>query len=226
MMINKLYKVAGEFPNLIIKSTKQKPLVKDVIYKTFPMPDISYPYIDKSFVNNLDSFLKFGIKINDMEIPVTELVKDMDKKQAKSILSLFGNPDTVVVSAKANTKGSGFSIASLIGKKGDKTVSKGAVSVSHYGEPDAVLKFRLKGNRKKLQANGFVDAAQTDLKPLQADISKANGKLELDYNAGSAASASVKVDAKKAMDILPDGNLQNTPTLGHVLNAIRRGIGG
>lgn len=116
------------------------------------------PLISKE-LQNFDFMLRKGLKINNIEIPADTFLAQVPKMQRKAIANLLGNPDKVVCTAKANTKGSGFSILGFIGKKGEKTVGKGAVSVSNIGSHDAVAKWRFNG--KNLQTNGYVDCAQT-----------------------------------------------------------------
>ena len=161
-----------------------------------------------NILNKSEAMLRSGIRFNNVEIPADTFLAQVPKKQRKAIANLLGNPDKVVLSAKANTKGSGFSILGFIGKKGDKTVGKGAVSVSHFGTPDAVAKWRFNG--KNLQTNGFVDCAQTAT-PEQVSIipSFVKKMLRIDTQIGKAARSNINVNAKKAVDILPDGQLGN-----------------
>lgn len=146
-----------------------------------------------------------GAKIN-MEVPADTFLSQVPAKQRKTVASLLGNPDTVVCAAKANTKGSGFSILGLIGKKGGKTVGKGAVSVSQLGTPSAVAKWKFSG--KNVQTNGFIDCAQTAT-PEQVSIipSFVKKMFGIDVQAGNAARANVNINAKKAVDLLPEGKL-------------------
>lgn len=161
-----------------------------------------------NILNKSEAMLRSGIRFNNVEIPADTFLAQVPQKQRKAIASLLGNPDKVVLSAKANTKGSGFSILGFIGKKGDKTVGKGAVSVSHLGTPDAVAKWRFNG--KNLQTNGFIDCAQTAT-PEQVSIipSFVKKMLRIDTQIGKAARSNINVNAKKAVDILPDGQLGN-----------------
>ncbi len=161
-----------------------------------------------NILNKSEAMLRSGIRFNNVEIPADTFLAQVPQKQRKAIANLLGNPDKVVLSAKANTKGSGFSILGFIGKKGDKAVGKGAVSVSHLGTPDAVAKWRFNG--KNLQTNGFVDCAQTAT-PEQVSIipSFVKKMFGIDAQAGKAVGMNLNVNAKKAVDILPDGQLGN-----------------
>lgn len=161
-----------------------------------------------NILNKSEAMLRGGIRFNNVEIPADTFLAQVPQKQRKAIANLLGNPDKVVLSAKANTKGSGFSILGFIGKKGDKAVGKGAVSVSHLGTPDAVAKWRFNG--KNLQTNGFVDCAQTAT-PEQVSIipSFVKKMFGIDAQAGKAVGMNINVNAKKAVDILPDGQLGN-----------------
>lgn len=162
-------------------------------------------------LNKSEAMLRSGIRFNNVEIPADTFLAQVPQKQRKAIASLLGNPDKVICAAKANTKGSGFSILGFIGKKGDKTVGKGAVSVSDLGTPDAVAKWRFNG--KNLQTNGFVDCAQTAT-PEQVSIipSFVKKMFGIDAQAGKAVGMNLKINAKKAVDILPDGQLGNLAT--------------
>lgn len=164
-----------------------------------------------NILNKSEAMLRSGIRFNNVEIPADTFLAQVPQKQRKAIASLLGNPDKVVLSAKANTKGSGFSILGFIGKKCDKTVGKGAVSVSDLGTPDAVAKWRFNG--KNLQTNGFVDCAQTAT-PEQVSIipSFVKKMFGIDAQAGKAVGMNLKINAKKAVDILPDGQLGNLAT--------------
>ena len=159
-------------------------------------------------LNRSEAMLRSGIKFNNIEISADRFLAQVPQKQRKAVANLLGNPDKVICAAKANTKGSGFSILGFIGKKGDKTVGKGAVSVSHFGTPDAVAKWRFNG--KNLQTNGFIDCAQTAT-PEQVSIipSFVKKMLRIDTQIGKAARSNINVNAKKAVDILPDGQLGN-----------------
>lgn len=153
-----------------------------------------------------DSMLRSGVKLNNIELPADTFMRYIPKGQRKAVASLLGNPETVICSAKANTKGSGFSILGFIGKKGDKTVGKGAVSVSQLGTPNAVAKWKFGG--KNIQTNGFIDCAQTAT-PEQVSLIPSFMKKMLGFEAkaGNAARANVNINAKKAVDLLPEGRL-------------------
>ena len=153
-----------------------------------------------------NNMLRSGVKLNNIELPADTFMRYIPEGQRKAVASLLGNPETVICSAKANTKGSGFSILGFIGKKGDKTVGKGAVSVSQLGTPNAVAKWKFGG--KNIQTNGFIDCEQTAT-PDQISLIPSFMKKMLGFEAkaGNAARANVNINAKKAVDLLPEGRL-------------------
>lgn len=155
-----------------------------------------------------NNMLRSGVKLNNIELPADTFMRYIPEGQRKAVASLLGNPETVICSAKANTKGSGFSILGFIGKKGDKTVGKGAVSVSQLGTPNAVAKWKFGG--KNIQTNGFIDCAQ-NATPEQVSIipSFVKKMLGIDVQAGNAVRANVNINAKKAVDLLPEGRLED-----------------
>lgn len=165
-----------------------------------------------------NSMLRKGVKMENIELPVDTFLGQLPTKQRKAVASLLGNPDKVVCSAKANAKGSGFSILGFIGKKGNKTVGKGAVSVSQLGTPNAVAKWKFGG--KKLKTNGFVDCAQT-VTPEQVSIIPSFMKrmLGIEVNAGNAARANISANAKNVIDILPEVQSGNSAIAKLVNNA-------
>lgn len=155
-----------------------------------------------------DNMLRSGVKLNNMELPADTFLSRVPEQQRKAVASLLGNPDTVVCSAKANTKGSGFSILGFVGKKGNKTVGKGAVSLSQLGTPNAVAQWRFGG--KNVKTTGFIDCAQTAT-PEQVSVipSFVKKMLGIEAQAGNAARVNLNINAKKAVDILPEGQLGN-----------------
>ena len=161
-----------------------------------------------------DSMLRSGVKLNNIELPADTFMRYIPEGQRKAVASLLGNPETVICSAKANTKGSGFSILGFIGKKGDKTVGKGAISVSDFGYKNAVAKWKVFG--KNGQANGFVDCAKAiDAQNASINLANHKGKIGFSANAGEAAQANVfvtpKVGLNYANNLIANGVRMHTP---------------
>lgn len=182
-----------------------------------------------------DKLLKTGLKLQG-EVPVDEFLKRIPAAQRKAVTELLGNPETVQFTAKHNKKG-GFSILGFLAKKGNKTVGKGALSVTNFGEQNAVMKYRVStGVRgKNLQANGFVDCAQTatpqDISIVPSFIKK---MLGVDAKLGKAAGSHIQVSPTKAAKLLPEGKLNNIMNrnttanqgmIDKVLDTARRTIG-
>ena len=71
-----------------------------------------------------NNMLRSGVKLNNIELPADTFMRYIPEGQRKAVASLLGNPETVICSAKANTKGSGFSILGFIGKKVIKLLEK------------------------------------------------------------------------------------------------------
>lgn len=172
--------------------------------------------------------LEKGFKLNELEIPADTFLKELPSTERKAVAGLLGNPDTFICSAKANTNGSGFSILGFIGKKGNKTVGKGAVSVSEFGTPNAVAKWRYNG--KNLQTNGFVDCAKEatadEISIIPSFMSKMFG---IKAQAGKAANITAQANAKKVVDILPEGeiNILDNPQnkFVNIMNILKHTIG-
>ncbi len=139
-----------------------------------------------------DNMLRSGVKLNNVEVPADTFLSRFTERQRKVVAGLLGNPDTVVCSAKANTKGSGFSILGFVGKKGNKTVGKGAISVSDFGSKNAVAKWKAFG--KNGQTNGFIDCArEVDAQNATLNLANNKGKIGFIANAGDAAQGSIFV---------------------------------
>lgn len=164
-------------------------------------------------LSNANRLMKCGTRLSG-EVPVDTFLANVPKRGREVLTNLLGNPDTVAWTAKANTKGSGFSILGFIGKKGDKTVGKGAISVSDFGYKNAVAKWKVFG--KKGQANGFVDCAKAiDAQNASINLANHKGKIGFSANAGEAAQANVfvtpKVGLNYANNLIANGVCMHTP---------------
>lgn len=199
--VKALYEVSKTGKQLVTKTNFNKIAAKRLI-----QPDTAV----RKTIMGADKLLKTGLRLQG-EVPVDEFLKRIPAAQRKAVTEILGNPETVQFTAKHNKKG-GFSILGFLAKKGDKTVGKGALSVTNFGEPNAVMKYRVStGARgKNLQANGFIDCAQTatpqDVSIVPSFIKK---MLGVDAQLGKAAGSHIKVDPAKAVKLLPEGKLNN-----------------
>ena len=155
----------------------------------------------KRGIGYMNALVNKGIKRNKFEIPVNTFLAQVPEKQQEAAKALLGNADRVVCSAKANNNGNGFSILGFIAKKGDKSVGKGAVSVSQFGTPEAAVKWRF--GSKDLQTNGFwKDCDEPNL--LLEQNSKGlsiNGNMRFNFCDPNLAEANVSVNPQKALDL-------------------------
>lgn len=165
----------------------------------------------RTALSGADQVLRnLGAKV-EMEVPVDTFLRNVPAKQRKTAASLLGNPETVHFKAKHNNKG-GFSILGFQAKKGDKVVGNGALSITNFGEKDAVAKWRISGGKKgkNLIGNGFVDCAQTATQEQVSVVpSYINRMLRMDAKAGNAAASHLQVNGSKLLQLLPDCNLGN-----------------
>lgn len=145
-----------------------------------------------------------GLKMQG-EVPFDQFLRNIPEAQREAVANILGNPETVQFTAKHNKNGR-FSILGLIAKKGDKTVGKGALSVTNFGLPNAVAKWRFatgpKG--KNLQMNGFVDCAGNATPQDVSMIAKLGKMIGLDTKVGTLGASRVKVDAGKLVKVLPE----------------------
>ena len=217
-------KVSKKSLNKIVEGTKT------TVCKSMPSYNSWHP--ERMAVMRTDSLLKTGLKLQG-EVPIDQFLRQIPEAQRKAVAEILGNPETVQFAAKHSKKGR-FSILGFIGKKGDKTVGKGAISITDAGEPNAVMKFKVStGTRgQNLQANGFVDCApETTDARVTATPSFIKKMLGMDIKVGETAAAHVQVNPTKAAKLLAEGktrsiDLTNPPTLnGDVLANKIKSIG-
>ena len=182
------------------------------LYKSFKTVKPATSKLDtvRTAVQKGDRILQSGIKIQT-EIPADTFLRGIPKENRKAVAALIGDADTVSVKAKHNEKGK-FSILGFIAKKGNKTVGKGAVSVTEAGTPSAVAKWHISTGQKgkTLQTNGFIDCAQETV-PSETSVvpSFINKMLGFDIKSGKAAGAHLQVSPTKAANLVPNGSLSN-----------------
>lgn len=207
-------------------------LDKGMFKKTISFPQETQA---KRVLGQADGLLKNqGLKLQG-EIPADQFMRNIPEAQRKAVTDLLGNPETVQFAAKHNKNGR-FSILGLIAKKGDKTVGKGALSITNFGQPNAVAKWRISTGAKgrNLQANGFIDCAQTAT-PQEVSIvpSFIKKMLGLDTKLGKAASSHIQVNPTKAAKLIREGKLDNIAhiegisqaKIDKVLDTARKNIG-
>lgn len=171
--------------------------------------------------------LESGIKLQ-ADIPTDMFLREIPKENRKAVAALIGDADTVSIKAKHNEKGE-FSILGFIAKKGNKTVGKGAISVTEAGTPNAVAKWHISTGQKgkTLQTNGFVDCAQETV-PTKTSVvpSFIKKMLGFDIKSGKSAGAHLQVSPTKATNLVPNGSFSNAEEkVNTVINAIKSIIG-
>ncbi len=219
-MTDLIAKVGTDIMKTAVKSEKTAVKVGTDAVKTAGIAEKTGKFIGGSARNsytealsNVNRLMKCGTRLSG-EVPADTFLANVPKREREALTNLLGNPDTVAWTAKANTKGSGFSILGFIGKKGDKTVGKGAISVSDFGYKNAVAKWKVFG--KNGQANGFVDCAKAiDAQNASINLANHKGKIGFSANAGEAAQANVfvtpKVGLNYANNLIANGVSMHTP---------------
>ncbi len=125
------------------------------------------------------------------------------------LIQYYSKPSAIYQSSlKVNNKGK-FAILGFNAKKGEKVVSKGAVSVSELGSPNKVAKWKVSaGNKgKEFVSNGHIDTKEmAALENLSMVPSVKNGKLDLNCKLGDYLTAQATGNPNTIAELIQNGS--------------------
>ena len=187
----------------VTKATKALPRLEKGMFKSIKPLFVESP--SRKALRGANNFLRnTGAKV-EMELPVDQFLKEIPEAQRKAVADILGNPETVQLKAKHNKNGR-FSILGFLAKKGDKTVGKGALSITDFGTPNAVLKYRVStGNKgQNLAVSAFADCAKTATPEQISTVHRLTNKtIGGDVRVGDALGAHVDGNISKLLKLLP-----------------------
>lgn len=142
------------------------------------------------------STMSFSLSPNTLR----HLVSNADNEVARVLqeaLSKAKNP-TVEVAGKASKRG--YTIAGLIVKDGERQLGRGAVSVTGFGQPDAVWKTKFSLLDGNVQASGSQYLGRSgDIDNIAYNIAQRNGVFTM-HGIGNGSKAHIRANTKEIVD--------------------------